>query len=130
MIKININDEEIKINGEAIEVDGEERVVIRKNRSGMRAKIVSATPLISLFVFLILGCCFDMWHPGWIVFLAIPIVPVILYSFGNGFKKNFNSILSLVISLGYLIVGICFGIWHPTWIAFLLIPICAIFIDE
>lgn len=45
---------------------------------GLRAKVVAATPLITVIIYLLLGFCADAWHPGWVVFLAIPIVPIIL----------------------------------------------------
>lgn len=30
-------------------------------------------PLVCVIVFLLEGLLFDMWHPGWVVFLTIPI---------------------------------------------------------
>ena len=36
-------------------------------------KINISYPLITVVAYLILGLCFDLWHPGWVVFLTIPI---------------------------------------------------------
>ena len=36
-------------------------------------KINISYPLITVVIYLILGLCFDLWHPGWVVFLTIPI---------------------------------------------------------
>ena len=44
----------------------------------LKRKIIAATPMISLIAFLLLGFCADAWHPGWIVFFAIPVVQIFL----------------------------------------------------
>jgi hypothetical protein len=55
---------------------------------------------------------------------------MILNLFGGSAKKNFMSVLTIVITIAYLIVGTCFHLWHPAWVMFLLIPIFSIFLDE
>ena len=49
----------------------------------LKYKIIAATPLFCLILFLILGFADDfgfsskpLWHPGWIVFLTIPLVHI------------------------------------------------------
>lgn len=37
---------------------------------GLRAKVVAATPLITVIIYLLLGFCADAWHPGWVVSLG------------------------------------------------------------
>lgn len=120
MFNINIEGEEIQVNVEKQK---------RKTRNSIRQKIVSSTPLFCVAIYLLLGFCKDAWHPGWVVFLAIPIVPTLLYAFGDNFKKNFMSVLTLVVIGVYVVLGVCFNIWHPTWIMFFIIPILGIFID-
>ena len=39
-----------------------------------KKRIIAATPMICLIIFLLLGFLKDAWHPGWIVFLTIPVV--------------------------------------------------------
>ncbi|MFA6843196.1 MAG: hypothetical protein WCR33_02235 [Bacilli bacterium] len=101
-----------------------------KYSRSVRGKIVQATPLICTVVFLLLGFLADAWHPGWVVFIAIPIVPSLLYAFGENKKANILTILTIIITIAYVVVGTVWGIWHPTWIAFLLIPIASIFIGR
>ena len=43
-----------------------------------KAKIIAATPFVSLIIFLLAGFVGGYWHPGWTAFLLIPIMPVIL----------------------------------------------------
>ncbi len=38
-------------------------------------------PLISIFLFLVLGFVFQAWHPGWLVLLLIPIYYTTIVSF-------------------------------------------------
>ncbi len=118
MIRVNVENEETEV------------IFTGKRKRRIKNKIISATPLITIAIYLLLGFCLDAWHPGWVVFLAIPLVPTLLNAFGESFKKSFMSILTIVLVVGYLVVGVCFDIWHPTWVAFFLIPIFSIFIDE
>lgn len=115
-----------------VNVDCEETEVIFESnkKRKLKNKIISATPLITIAIYLLLGYCLDAWHPGWVVFLAIPLVPTLLNIFGKSFKKSFMSILTIVLVVAYIVVGLCFNIWHPTWVGFFLIPIVSIFIDE
>ena len=117
----------INIDGEEIHVNVGKRK--SKTKNSIRRKVVSSTPLFALAIFLLLGFCKDAWHPGWVVFLAIPVVPTLLYAFGNDFKKNFMSVLTIILIVLYVVLGVCFNIWHPTWIMFFIIPIMNIFID-
>ena len=82
-----------------------------------KAKISGITPFVCIIVFLLLGFYKGMWHPGWLVFLLIPIVSSLLYT------KTLNIVFSIAILVTYLSIGFTSQVWHPTWIMFLLIPI-------
>lgn len=41
-------------------------------------QIYPLVPLSAVFIYLILGFFFELWHPGWIVFLLIPVAFCIL----------------------------------------------------
>lgn len=87
-----------------------------------KQRLAAAIPLIATFIYLILGFQFGMWGKGVIVFLLIPLSPMIL-----GLKK-FIITLPTFIAIIYIVLGIIFGSdwWHPGWIIFLLIPIITI----
>lgn len=87
-------------------------------------RIIAATPLLCVITYLLLGFVGELWHPGWIVFIAVPIVPMILKP--SGFKAGFPLIVAVV----YLILGFTIDFWHPGWIMFLLIPVFYIFFPE
>ena len=87
-------------------------------------KMVTATPLLCLFVFLLLGFIWGKWHPGWMVFLLIPLMP---YLVG---KKKLRFSVPLIITVIYLIIGFGWSLWHPGWIIFILIPVIEIFLKN
>jgi transcriptional regulator with XRE-family HTH domain len=52
---------------------------------GLKAKFKNfPIPLLCAAAFLILGFCFGLWHPGWAVFLIIPVY----YTLANIFRQN------------------------------------------
>lgn len=91
---------------------------------GLRAKIIVATPLITVIVYLLLGFCANAWHPGWIVFFAIPIVPMMLG------KVTITGLYPVLVVIAYLLMGFIGKLWHPGWIIFLTIPVVEIFLPK
>ncbi len=90
----------------------------------LRQKIIAATPMITIIIYLLLGFCANAWHPGWIVFFAIPIVPMIL---GN---ITLTGVYPILVVLAYLLMGFIGNLWHPGWIIFLTIPVVEIFLPK
>ncbi len=90
----------------------------------LKHKIIAATPMISLIAYLLLGFCANAWHPGWIVFFAIPIVPMILGI------DSISGLYPLVVVIAYLVMGFVWNLWHPGWIIFLTIPLVEIFLPK
>ena len=106
---------------------------IKKKKSKwhvVKGKIIAITPIIALAAFLLIGFLSGAWHPGWLVFLAIPIVPTFLSLFDGGNKERIIAVVSTIITIAYVLVGVLAHIWHPTWVVFFLIPITAILIGS
>ena len=80
-------------------------------------RIISATPLICMLIYLFIGFELQLWHPGWVIFLAIPVFPVVLK------PKGFKAAFPLFIAVVYVLLGLFENWWHPGWIMFLTIPI-------
>ena len=93
-------------------------------KNDFKNKIVAATPFLCTIIFLLLGFVWGMWHPGWIIFLLIPVMPFLV-----GTEKLRFSI-PLIIVIIYLIMGFGWNLWHPGWIIFLLIPVFEIFFGK
>ncbi|MBQ9513978.1 MAG: hypothetical protein IJR66_03265 [Clostridia bacterium] len=90
----------------------------------LKNRIVVATPILCTFIFLLLGFLWGKWHPAWMVFLLIPLMP---YLVG---KKKLRFSVPLFITIVYLILGLGWNLWHPAWIIFLLIPVFEIFLSK
>ena len=89
-----------------------------------KRRVVIVTPLICTILFLLLGYGFDLWHPGWLVYLFVPAMPFML-----GLKR-IKHIYPIICAVIYLLLGILWGLWHPGWIIFLTIPVVAILFPE
>ena len=77
-------------------------------------------PIFITFLYLVLGFMFGLWHPGWLVFMTIPLYYM---KPKNEADRWLNPVM---ITLIYLILGFFFHLWHPGWMIFLAIPVAAI----
>lgn len=84
-----------------------------------RKKIVAITPFVCTIAFIIL-LELGYAHPGWMLFLLIPIMPFLV-----GVKQIRYS-YSVIVALLYIAIGFLTKWswrWHPGWVIFLTIPI-------
>lgn len=112
------------------ELLGSPREIVRNLRKTMvikrvkSNKFVALSPFIATIMFFILGFGFELWHPGWLVFLLIPISGV-LSSKRKSDIKTVIEVMPFIAILIFLIIGLNTGVWHPTWAVFLIIPASA-----
>ncbi len=66
---------------------------------------------IATIIYIILGFAFDLWHPGWVIF----VVAIAFSEFKLLDKKSY---FIPIISLVYVFIGIMWDYWHPGWIIF------------
>ncbi len=78
-------------------------------------------PALITMVYLVLGLCFSLWHPGWLLFLTIPLY----YTAIDAVKKRNADHFAypVLVVLVYLWLGCVWNLWHPYWILFLTIPL-------
>ena len=81
----------------------------------------AAYPVVIAALYLILGTCFDLWHPGWLIFFTIPLHYIHFHSL----RERLAHPVSIV--LIYLVLGFFFNLWHPGWLVFLVIPLAGIY---
>ena len=84
-------------------------------------------PILVTITYLILGGVFNLWHPGWIVFLFIPVLLSLIDAIY--FKRPNDFCFPVVVVIAYLFIGFEFSGWHPYWFLFLLIPVYYIICD-
>ena len=78
-------------------------------------------PILIIIVYLIIGFKFGAWHPGWLLFLLIPIWYTLIAAVD---KRNIYCFAyPILATLIYLCLGIFWNLWHPGWIIFLTIPL-------
>ena len=114
----------------------EDKIIIDENKENIRyhhrkkaKKISSVTPLLAIVSFLALGFCLNAWHPGWVVFLAIPLVELILGVFTKEGKAKYVTVSIVISIIGYLILGFCLDAWHPGWLIFFIVPIVGVLVE-
>lgn len=87
----------------------------------------SAFALLVICSYFVMGGVWGLWHPSWIVFLAIPIVTSLTDAI---FKRNPNHFAwPVLVTAVYLLIGCVWGLWHPGWVLFLTIPLYYIIAD-
>lgn len=92
----------------------------RERRESINRNWDGIYPIFITFLFLVLGFVFHLWHPGWLVFLTIPLYYMKPKS---AMERWFNPVMIVLI---YLVLGFFFNLWHPGWLIFLAIPAGAI----
>ena len=88
----------------------------REEERRRRRKLDEIYPMLIGVLYLILGFGFGLWHPGWLVFLTIPLH----YMHFRSLRARLTNPVS--VTLLYLVLGFFFGLWHPGWLVFLLVP--------
>ncbi len=102
-------------------------------------------PLVTV-VYLIMGFVWDLWHPGWLIFVIAAFLGPVLSAINRPklrpIKKRsyfgpamdwdrinaaFCSIVFLVAIPAYLVLGFVWNLWHPGWLIFVAATVlCAI----
>ncbi len=101
------------------ETDGEEKdeYVHGDDRRSVRFPM----SLLLLIAYFVIGCKWNAWHPGWLLFLMIPIWYSLLEAIEK--KKPACFAYPVLATLVYLCLGIFRDAWHPGWVVFLTIPL-------
>lgn len=76
---------------------------------------------IIFICYFIIGVVYGAWHPGWMLFLLIPIWWSLVSAIRS--RNAFHFSYPVLATLLYLCAGCFWGAWHPGWIIFLTIPV-------
>jgi len=98
-------------------IENKEKTLLER----VRDFVDDCIPLVIAFVYLMIGVIWKLWHPGWILFLLIPVIPSFFDSLVNKDPGEFA--FPVFITAVYLFIGCVFGGFHIWWILFILIPI-------
>jgi hypothetical protein len=84
-------------------------------------KFVALMPFFSTILFFIFGVIFNAWHPGWLIFLSIPIAGIL-----SSKRVSWVGLLVFVSLIIFILAGTYLNAWHPGWLIFLSIPLAGI----
>lgn len=77
--------------------------------------------MIAIVIYIIIGCMYDVWHPGWLIFFLVPIISTFICAVRRR-NANYFAYPVLVILI-FLFSGLVNRVWHPAWAVFLTIPL-------
>lgn len=120
-----LSDEEvIKKLGTPTAIVKELGMYIEPHDRSWKGKFIAISPFISIIVFFVLGTQWQLWHPGWLVFLLIPVSAIAL---------NTDDWMVKMVALSPFAATITFfvflelGMPEYGWLAFLVIPMLGVF---
>lgn len=135
-VHVKDGEDEVHIGWNGIQVSEEGKEVVRLgpgyNESEWRFGVIDGSDphrglidgsiaLVVLCIYLWVGFEHRLWHPGWIMFLAVPVMSSLTAAIKT---KNAGRFAFPVLITGlYLYGGFVLEVWHPTWISFLTVPI-------
>lgn len=90
--------------------------------SEKRNRIVALMPFITTAAFMLLGFLANAWNPGWLVFLLIPVVAILVNVKERGFEK-LTALSPFIAVTSFILLGIYLDAWNPGWLVFFIIPI-------
>jgi hypothetical protein len=98
------------------------------SRNAIAGSIVGLVALLATASFLLIGFTAHIWHPTWLVFLAIPVASSLTDALikRKGAHAAVTGAVSLLATVSFLILGFEYHLWHPGWLVFFAIPIADI----
>lgn len=81
--------------------------------------------LVAIIGYLAVGFSIKLWHPTWLIFIAIPAYYITAVAFLQKTEKKM--LLTLPVYLYaiiiFIILGLLFNLWHPAWLIFIALPL-------
>ena len=111
-----------KTNGDNIHIDKNGTYVNGKKYNGSWFSLqLFPMAMIIIVAYFYIGCVYGAWHPGWLLFLLIPIWQTLVTAIES--RNAYCFAYPVLAALIYLCLGIFRYLWHPGWIIFLTIPL-------
>ena len=117
---IHVNDKKkgdvVHVSKKGVYVNGE-----RKDKEWIDHHAHFPISIIIVIAYIIIGCAWNAWHPGWLLFFLIPIWHSLVEAIERRDANRFA--YPVLVVLAYLYIGIFQMLWHPGWVLFLTIPL-------
>lgn len=108
--------DEVHVSKKGVYVNGE-----RKDKEWFSHHAHFPISLIIVIIYIMIGCVWNAWHPGWLLFFLIPIWDSLFEAFEKRDAVKFA--YPVLVVLVYLCMGFFKMLWHPGWVIFLTIPV-------
>jgi len=112
------------IEGEIQEGSYNSVITRHKRKKAIKEAFVSSFTVIVIVGYILLGVFHNMWHPGWLMFLLIPIFSSLVWAIIDKNPSYFS--IEMVAIATYVSIGIIMPNntgWHPYWAILLVIPV-------
>ena len=112
------------IEGEIQEGSYNSVITRHKRKKAIKEAFVSSFTVIVIVGYILLGVFHNMWHPGWLIFLLIPIFSSLVWAIIEKNPSYFS--IEMVAIATYVSIGIIMPNntgWHPYWAILLVIPV-------
>lgn len=117
---IHVNDkkkgDEVHVSKKGVYVNGE-----RKDKEWLDHHAHFPISLIIIIAYIVIGCVWNAWHPGWLLVFLIPIWHSLVEAIERKDASRFA--YPVLVVLAYLCLGFFRMLWHPGWVVFLTIPL-------
>ena len=77
--------------------------------------------MVIIIVYFIIGCVWNAWHPGWLLFLLAPIWHSLVEAIER--KNAYCFAYPVLATLIFFMLGFFWNAWHPGWVIYLTIPL-------
>ena len=99
----------------------EVKIEAKKSRPRWMGITISIIPIAITILYIVLGGFLNLWHPGWIVFLFIPILDSLIEAI---YLKNPSAFsYPVLVTAVFLFLGCVYSMWYPWWALYITIPI-------
>lgn len=122
--KRRLQEENEVIEGEITENSYNSVISKHKRNKALKEAFVSSFTIIVIVGYILLGVFLKKWHPGWLIFLLIPIFSSLVWAIIE--KKPSYFSIEMVAIATYVSIGIIMPNntgWHPYWAILLIIPV-------
>lgn len=122
--KRRLQEENEVIEGEITENSYNSVISKHKRNKALKEAFVSSFTVIVIVGYILLGAFLKMWHPGWLIFLLIPIFSSLVWAIIEKRPSYFS--IEMVAIATYVSIGIIMPNntgWHPYWAILLIIPV-------
>ncbi|MBQ7378860.1 MAG: helix-turn-helix transcriptional regulator [Clostridia bacterium] len=121
----------------AHKLEAKAEIELELSRSTVLKVVTDMLFPIATLAYLVMGFVWDLWHPGWLVFVVAAFLSPILSAINrpkmrrkkeraenmsgvdwDALNAAFCSIVFLIAIPAYLVMGFVWNLWHPGWLIF------------